>query len=84
MFAVTVMDQTGKGPAHLDIFKNGNRVGSIRSEETKELDSASKVVVLNLRALDVVYVKNYVNHNLCTTADYAFNTFSGILIKEQF
>lgn len=81
MFAATVTGR--KGFAHLDIIKNYHRVGNVRSEETKDLDSGTKVIVLKLNASDAVYLRHEVggSHDLFTYMNYGFNTFSGFLIK---
>ncbi|KAJ8298859.1 hypothetical protein KUTeg_022919 [Tegillarca granosa] len=60
LFAVTVMGKSGCSE-HLDIFKNNNRVGMVRSEKTKDLDSGSNVIVLDLTISDVVYLKYFQN-----------------------
>ncbi|KAJ8299633.1 hypothetical protein KUTeg_023693 [Tegillarca granosa] len=57
-------------------------IGVVRSEITKDLDTGTKVIVLKLMASDAVYLKNQVNHGLWTDRNYAFNTFSGFLIKQ--
>ncbi|KAJ8298860.1 hypothetical protein KUTeg_022920 [Tegillarca granosa] len=84
LFAVTVMGKSGCAE-HLDIFKNNNRVGMVKTEKTKDLDSGSNVIVLDLTTSDVVYLKYFQNgacQGLFTYKDYAYNTFSGFLIKK--
>ncbi|KAJ8298858.1 hypothetical protein KUTeg_022918 [Tegillarca granosa] len=85
LLAATIIGKSGC-PEHLDIFKNNERVGMVRSERTKDSDSGSSVIVLDLTISDSVYLKHF-GHSTCkrlrTYKDYAFNTFSGFLIKQH-
>ncbi|KAJ8298861.1 hypothetical protein KUTeg_022921 [Tegillarca granosa] len=85
LFSVTVMGKSGCNE-HLDIFKNNDRVGMVRSEKSKDLDSGTNVLVMDVTSSDVVYLKCFENgacQCLFTYKDYAYNTFSGFLIKQH-
>ncbi|KAJ8299177.1 hypothetical protein KUTeg_023237 [Tegillarca granosa] len=81
MLAITVSTYR-VGYSHVDIIKNGHVICVVLSENLKDLDSDTKVVVLKLMASDTIYMIQRTSYSLWTDLPHALNTFSGFLIKK--